>query len=316
MSQLIPFDSAKLPAHIKPKAKVANIFAAALGSGFPVISIKGKVWHIVRGDEKTLVTQPDDDEAPAASLEVVIVAANPAKSKVFYSSGYEEGNFAKPDCYSNDGIAPAADAQSPQSKKCATCAQNQWGAKITESGKQAKACSDLMRLAVVPAGQLNDPMLLRVPAASLKSLGQFGETLAKRGVEPQQVVTKLGFDYTVAHPALTFKAIGFLTDDMLSEVNETRQSPVVSQIIGTVAAPVDDEPFVEPAPAPAPKEEKPKVEKAKVDKKPATLVAAEAEAAAQPKSRVKVEDDEETDPKVASGTKPLKEQLEDLEFDD
>lgn len=315
--QLIPFDSNKLPAHIKPKSKVANLFAAALGGGFPVISIKGKVFHIVKGDEKTLVTQPDDDESPASSLEVVIVGVNPNKAKVFYLKGFEEGSIAKPDCYSNDGVAPAADAQTPQAKKCATCAQNQWGSKITENSKQGKACADHMRLAVTPAGQLNDPMLLRVPAASLKMLGIYGETLSKRGVEPHQVVTKVGFDYTVAHPALTFKAIGFVTDAMMAEIAETQQSAVVAQILGT--APVEGAPEAfeqaapEPAPAPAAEPDKPKRVK-----KAATLVQAEEEAATTPAAKVNVEEDEETvaPVKVASGARPLEEELADLEFDD
>lgn len=251
MSQLVPFDSTKLPAHIKPK-KVANAFAAAVGGGFKVLSIKSKVFTIVDGDSKEIVTKPGDD-APASNLEVVILAANAHKSKVYYKGGYTEGSSDKPLCYSNNGIQPEDDAQEPQAKKCATCAHNVFGSKITENGQKAKACSDSIRIAVAPSGLLNDPMLLRVPAASMKALGKYGADLALRGVEPHQVVTKVGFDYTVAYPALTFKAVSFVSDAMLEVITQTQATEVVGQIIGTIAMShtEEDEAFVPAPPAEA-----------------------------------------------------------------
>jgi hypothetical protein len=281
MSNIVSFESAKLPAYLKPKGGIVNMFAAAVSAGgFPVISIKGKVFHIQRGDERTLVTKPDDAEEPASSLEIAVVGLNPNKSKVYYSEGFQEGSAEKPTCYSNDGIAPAADSQEAQAKKCAICVHNQWGSRISDNGSKGKACADHMRLAVAPAGQLNDPMLLRVPAASLKTLGQYGDLLAKRGVTPMQVITKVGFDYSVAHPALTFKAVRFVTEEELAEIEETSKQDTVAQITGTAAAPAGaDEPFEQPAPKP-------------VAKKSALLAAAEEEAESVPKARVKVEDDE------------------------
>jgi len=248
MSNLVPFDSNKLPAHIKPKAKVANPFAALVRNGFKVLSIKSKVFTIVDGENKKLITKPDDPDTPAANLELVVVSANPAKSRVYYKAGYEEGGNSKPDCHSNDNTAPAADAANPQAKKCATCPHAQYGSRITDAGKKSFACSESMRLAVAPAGQLNDPMLLRVPPTSLKALGKYGSDLALRGVEPHQVVTKVGFDYTVSHPALTFKAVSFVSDGMLAEIEETKATDTVGYITGVVAMPPaeDNEEFIPP----------------------------------------------------------------------
>ena len=236
MNDMVAIKASKLPAHLQGKSKAANVFAAAVSAGgFPVVSIKGKVFHLQRGDERVLVTKPGEDGEPASSLEVVILATNPAKSKVFYDSGYEEGSQAKPTCYSNDGMAPAADADEPQAKKCATCPHNQWGSRITDNGGKGKACADSMRLCVAPAGQLNDPMLLRIPPATLKVLGQYGEQLAKRGVEPKHVVTKIGFDYNVAHPALTFKAVRFVEVDELQEIETVLadEAETIGLITGT-----------------------------------------------------------------------------------
>ncbi len=267
MSNLIPFDSAKLPASIAKAFSISfDDFSTGQKGGFPVISIKGKVFHIKRGDEKTLVTKPDGDGEPAASLEVIVLKTHPGVAKTYYSKGFSEGSVEKPDCYSNDGAAPAADAQSPQAKKCAACPHNQWGSKITEDGKKGKSCADVKRLAVAPAGQINDPMLLRVPAASLKTWDQYVDLLKKRGVPPPAVVTKVGFDYTVAHPALTFKPVGFIDEAMAVEVKEVLDTDVVQNIIGgaPTAAEVDNgddapkaaakpAPVEEEAPAPAPK---------------------------------------------------------------
>jgi hypothetical protein len=255
MSDMVAIKSGGLPAHLKGKTKTNNLFAAAVTvGGFPVISIKGKVFHIQRGDERELVTKTGTDDEPASALEVVILSVNPNKSKVFYNSGFVEGSVAKPTCYSNDGIAPASDAEEPQSKKCNVCPHNQWGSRITENGGKGKSCGDSMRLCVAPAGMINDPMLLRVPAATLKTLGQYGSQLSKRGVEPQYVVTKVGFDYNVAHPALTFKAMRFVEEEELATVESTLndEADIIDQITGVADKPsISVEPVAESAPAPA-----------------------------------------------------------------
>jgi hypothetical protein len=283
MSNIVPFDfdSAKLPAYLSAAsfASNANDLTSGVGQGYPIISIKGKVFHLVKGDEKTLITQPGTDD-PASSLEVVILRANPNLSKVYYETGYVEGSDSKPTCYSNDSITPAQDAESPQSVKCATCAHNQWGSKITENDKKGKSCADSRRIAVAMPDRINEPMLIRVPAASLKGLAQFGDMLKKRGVPNYNVVvTKIGFDYTVAHPALTFKPVGFLGEVAATEAMAMATDDVTSQIIGVVAG---AGPSVEPAvalekPTAAPK---PVAEKPKAIPKPA---------AEKPKAEVKVE---------------------------
>lgn len=310
MNDMVAIKASKLPAHLQGKAKTNNLFAAAVSvGGFPVVSIKGKVFHVQRGDERTLITKPGDDDEPASALEVIILSANPNKSKVFYDKGFEEGSVAKPTCYSNDGVAPAADAESPQAKKCAVCPHNQWGSRVTDNGGKGKACGDSMRLAISPSGQVNDPMLLRVPAATLKTLGQYGAQLAKRGVEPHHVITKIGFDYSVAHPALTFKATRFVEADELEEVENAlrEEAETIAQITGVAEAPSHNvEAIAEAAPVKAPK-----------------LVDAEDEAEAAPKAKVKVAVEEEAPaPKAAKKTVKVEEHddidaaLDNLDFDD
>lgn len=238
---IIPFDQAgKLPAFLKSfdiAALNADLTSHA-GGGFPVISIKGKVFAVVRDGERVVLPNPKDPESPATSIDVVLLKANKGTSKVFYLKGYDpkDSEGAKPDCYSADGVAPAADAQNPQAKKCATCAHNQWGSRVTEKGAtKGKACSDTVRMAVAAAGQLNDPMLLRVPPASIKALGEYGQMLAKRGVGYSMVVTKVAFDQEAESPKLTFKPVGFLDDAGFAEVQEMVSSDLVQNILGSSA---------------------------------------------------------------------------------
>lgn len=235
MNQIAKRQSAQLAVH----GKLAELFGDQLGGddltggvsvGFPVLSIKGKVFHIKQGGEATLVTQPNSED-PATSLEVVLVKANKHISKVFYATGYTEGSDAKPTCYSNNGEQPEADSEEIQSDKCATCPQNQWGARITDDGRKAKACSDSRRVAVAPAGDLSNVMLLRVPAASLRPLSDYGKALNKRGVPYQAVVTKLSFDHTVAHPLLKFAPVAALPEDKAVEVYEAMTGDIVESIL-------------------------------------------------------------------------------------
>lgn len=230
MSNLIPFDqNINLPAILT--AIPDDEFSTGQRMGFPVVSIKGKVFHVVRGEEATLVCKPDSDE-PAGSIEVVVIRATPGLSRTYYVGKFVEGSRERPDCYSVDGKLPADDAKTPQAKSCAACPHSQWGSRITEDGKKAMACSNFKRLAVAPVGQLNDPMLLRIPGASLKAWDEYVKLLKQRGVNPTIVATKVSFDWSVAHPALTFKPVGILTEDMIREVIEERGSPTCEAIVG------------------------------------------------------------------------------------
>lgn len=230
-------DTMQLPAHLRAAEELLdsnNELSGGVGMGYPVISYKGKSWAVNAGGQRQVILDPRTGD-PAGSIELVILKANPHLSKVYYPSGYVEGSEEKPACYSNDGIAPAADALNPQSNKCATCPNNAWGSRTTENGSKAKACADSRRLAVAPAGELDRPMLLRVPAATLRDLAQYGEALKRRRAPYQAVVTKIGFDPSVAHPQFVFKAQRWLTEAEFAKVNELLGSEVVSQIVGATS---------------------------------------------------------------------------------
>ena len=245
MSNIIALDDpgAALPAHLAGKydANANAALTSGVGQGYPVLSIKGKVWHVVEGGDRTLVTGADGD--PKSSLDVVVLKANAHLSKIYYASGYEEGSSAPPDCWSSDGVTPALGVTSPQATKCAICPRGQWGSRISETGAKGKECSDSRRLAVAPSEDMSRAYLLRVPAASLKDLAIYGGSLDKRKAPYHGVVTRIGFDHTVAHQKLTFKAMRWLTEAEFNAMGELVDGDVVSAIVGDsegVAAPADD----------------------------------------------------------------------------
>ena len=153
MSALIPFDFSAPSSGAKRRDKSINADVMIGSAGFSVISIKGKVFAIVKGDERTVVTRVVDGETePAPALNLTVVRANP-KSRVFYAKSYTEGDSegAKPTCYSHDGVRPDAMVESPQSNNCQVCPHAQWGTKLSSDGQGGKgtACTVNTRLAVV-----------------------------------------------------------------------------------------------------------------------------------------------------------------------
>lgn len=288
MTDLIPFEDVdNLPALI---AVPDDEFSTGQRRGFPVVSIKGKVFSVTRSGERTMLKALDahgkETKAPATELDIIVLRAAPGLSKTYYDKPYEEGKTEKPTCYSNDGKAPAADAQQPQAKACQTCVHNQWGAKITAAGKKTKSCNDVKKLAIAPLGTPEDAMLLRVPPASLGNWDRYVADLKRRGRNPTAVATKLSFAFEEAHPLLTFAGFAGLGASLQATVASMRESDIVQSILDTSMNAVAefegeaDLPFE--TPVEPPKVEKPKAAKSKPAPKPAETLEEVVAKVAQP----------------------------------
>lgn len=243
-----------------------NDLSAGVQAGFGIIGYKGKVWSTrYRGEEKQLM-RPDGD-GPRNSIEVVILKASGHVSKIWYEHGYVEGSTAAPDCYSTNGITPDVGSKKKQANACATCPMNQWGSRITPTGKQGKQCSDSKRMAIVPLDNLQNeilggPMLLRVPAASLRDLAGYGEKMQALGYPYYSIGTRISFDAAEAFPKFTFGAIRPLSDaeaDVVLAMRGERQVTTIlaegseiAQPPAQVAAPaqVFEQPPAQPVAAP------------------------------------------------------------------
>lgn len=225
---------------------------SAGGEMVPRISLKGARFRIKDGDAETVLD--------STFLDVVIVGSNTGIAKNYYAKAYDASAEATgPDCSSLDGIYPVADAPHPQSDTCAGCPMNVWGSKITPQGQKIKACSDSKRLAIVSADNPDGPVyMLIVTASVLKDFNAYLTQLARRGLSPEMVRTRLAFDPNASYPKLTFALSGYLDEAGLTTIDEVLNDPRVksatgaSQLAALPAPAAAPKPLlVAPAPAPA-----------------------------------------------------------------
>ena len=233
MSNIIPFSSGNLPAYLTNKTAFAEINRDVVsGPSFSVLSIKGKAWTLVKDGQRKILTRPDDPDEALQSINLAVLRAN-TKARVFYIKAYseEESEGAKPDCYSSDGVAPAADARSPQSTKCATCKHAVWGSKANADGK-GTACAVNTRLAVADPDNLEEPILLRVPAGSRAAFADVVKLAESRSVPYNALVLKAAFDKEAPAPKITFKITGLLSDEAYTKASAMYESDEVKEVLG------------------------------------------------------------------------------------
>jgi hypothetical protein len=239
-------------------------FGHGIAPSYGIMGFKGKVWTArYQGQDTPLMR--DDGDGPRNSIEVVLVKASPAISKIFYRSGYVDGSNAAPDCWSGNGVTPAAGVQQKVHPTCADCPMNAWGSRISEAGKPGKACSDSRRVAIVPIQDMDNelfggPMLLRIPAASLKDLKGYADLMNTYQFPVYAVVTKVSFDPKEAFPKFVFQAVRPLNEAEAQKVLKLRDDPRVTAVLAEnldvtpagnaapVAPAVPASPFLEPQP--------------------------------------------------------------------
>ena len=238
-NQMTVFESAQVPAFMQNnQAAQQNAALAALASGFPTISIRGKVFTIVQDGERRVLTRQDDPNAPASYILCTIVAAS-GIVKAYYEHGWTDtAEDNKPTCFSNDGLVPDMSVEHKQCDNCRMCKQNVFGTARNDQGGfgKGKACSDSIRLAVV-SDVNGDTYLLRVPPASLRAIGKYTQMLMKRGVPFSGVVTRIGFEMQEAAPKLTFDFHSFLDQQSYMKVQELATADMTMKIIGKDIAP-------------------------------------------------------------------------------
>lgn len=237
MSNLVP-TNVQLPAHLSSRMGQASSITGAMSSGISVggdapnykrISKRNSRFRIVDGKDETVL--------PSDTLRTIIVGAGPVNgvNKVFYKKWDPDAEDKKPDCYSNLGVVPEADAKDPQAQSCGNCPKNAWGSKITEAGKKMKACADQKRLAVISADDHSEEpevYLYTVTPSELTDFANYGKQLASKGIPPEMCVTELSFDTKASHPKMQFKFGGFVTESQVATIDKLVISDIVKEIIG------------------------------------------------------------------------------------
>jgi len=235
---------ARMTNRSEQSAALLDQLRSGLSSGgemVPRISLKGARFRIKDGDAETVLD--------STFLEVVIVGSNAGIAKNYYAKAYDASAEATgPDCSSIDGVFPLTDAPHPQSDTCASCPMNAWGSKITPQGQKIKACSDSKRLAIVAADNPDGPVyMLIVTASVLKDFMAYLTQLARRGLSPEMVRTRLAFDPNASYPKLTFALAGYLDEAGLDTIDNVLIDPRVKVATGA------NQLAALPAPAAAPK---------------------------------------------------------------
>lgn len=231
------------PTYLKdnPVAKaLAEQTEGGLDGGISInrISLRGMRFRFnVKGVEVAVNPNPH--------LDVVIVAANPYVSRLYYSKPYDDdAPGTRPDCYSIDGRVPEEDSPMVQSAACATCPQNVKGSAVSGGGKY-KACSYAKRAIVVA----HDDIPGIAFAVDFKSQSLFGdddpaqkkynlksyiEALKTNGLIVPAVVTRLSFDDQSSVAKLFMKPVRPLTAEEWQQVEARLNDPVIRSMLADV----------------------------------------------------------------------------------
>lgn len=249
MSNIVPFNFAAPAVNLAKKRETsANaIFLTGNAPNYPELSIKGKVFTLVKGDTRKVLMRTltaDDgtvEQIAVTSIPLVIVAAN-TKARVYFEKGFsEDADIQKPLCFSFDGQRPDGMSNTPQAKSCQVCPHAKWGSKVRTDSGEAKgtACTPRTRMAVTDPNKPAAPFMLNVPPGSLQNLRGAIGLIEAHGKDFFEAALRVKFDMEAATPKLVFEPFGMLTDEALVKVKELQADPIVAEILG-VPTPADD----------------------------------------------------------------------------
>jgi hypothetical protein len=218
MGDVVLFNGKSVPARVaqRQKGELSEMAKALAGGAAAIkrVSIKGGVWRLMHAGKQIAAVEE-------RYLDVVLVNAAKAVSRKFFLKAYDPNDDTAhaPDCYSEDGVIPVAEAKNKQSDKCATCPKN-----IAGSGQgNSRACRFEHRVALVLANDIEgDVLAMSVPGASVfgddgpdgyKPLKNYARYLAAQNVDPAEVITRMKFDTDAEAPKVFFKPMRWLEDD-------------------------------------------------------------------------------------------------------
>ncbi|MGF6599775.1 hypothetical protein P3T23_004509 [Paraburkholderia sp. GAS448] len=258
---------------------IGAALGGGLSGGINRLSIRSSRFRFYRGGTEVYVH-------PERTLKVVIIAASPSVSRIWFKTPYGQVEGARPTCWSRDGVAPEAPLeQIPQIEtnrgwrpvhSCAECPNN-----IKGSGQNGgRACQFKKRIVIVSpddiegeawAFDINAMSLFGEsdPASNLRSLKDYVQYLASprggfpHGIPPHAIVTQLTFDEKPAVPVVRFgvalnseRSAAFLGPDQISAAALRGREPDVLHLLNVDAeeyaasAPVDSMDGVAEAPEP------------------------------------------------------------------
>lgn len=183
------------------------------------------------GTFKRMVNGEQIGNAVRGEINVIIVAALPKVSRIYYKEKFDPNKEATlPNCWSNMGDKPEAAAKDKQHTNCADCPQN-----IKGSGENGgRACRFQRRVSVLVEGDTSgDVYQFNIPAGSLFGKGtgnvhpfeSYVKFLLANGESPDNVVTNISYDLNADTMELLFTPLRNISDEEYELVKAAQDKP-------------------------------------------------------------------------------------------
>jgi hypothetical protein len=211
------------------------------------------------GTFKRIINGEQIGNALRGEINVIIIAALPKVSRVFYKGAYDpDAKPTLPDCWSNLGDKPEAAASNKQGANCADCPMNIVGSGTNGKGR---ACRFQRRVAVLVAGDpTGDIYQFNIPARSLFGKGtgnvhpfeSYKNHLIANRESPDSVVTNISYDLNADSMELLFTPLRNTSDEEHAMVIAAQANPEAQQYTKLTVAQTDKV-TKQPEPIAAPK---------------------------------------------------------------
>lgn len=243
-NDIVNLEAFKAARTADPDLPMDESLAGGIGTSYGIVGYKGKTWSLRYRGETHLFKNAQGELAQA--IYVAILHAAPGKSKSYFPN-YEDNAKDPPLCSSLDGVVPDEGVEQQQAEACAICSRNVL--KTLPNGRRGKECQDYKRLAVMlmpnaTAPMFGEPLLepvfLRVPPASLNSLGMLEQRMGPKGLgyHFSAYLTKISFvqvdakGQPMAYPQMEFYAVRPFKPDEMVPIKDMRKNPQCQRITG------------------------------------------------------------------------------------
>lgn len=175
-------------------------------------------------------------------LNVVIINSSPKVGRIFYAKQWTpDAEPTAPDCFSNDGQAPDAGSENPQSARCDTCQQNIKGSGMGNS----KACRYSRRIAVLLEDDFGTALEGEVYQMNLASKSLFGESpaanthtfenyikyLGNNGKSLDWYITRMSFNENNDNQSLLFTPVEHIKRNHYDVITKVANTPAVHKMV-------------------------------------------------------------------------------------
>jgi len=216
-----------------------------LGQTLASSSTSRRIQCNINGTFKKLVNGEQIGNSVRGTMNVIVIAAQPKVSRVYYAGKYDPNAEATmPNCWSNAGDIPEAAATDKQHANCADCPMN-----VKGSGENGtRACRFQRRISVLLEGDTTgDIYQMSIPSKSLFGKGSgnvhpfesYVKFLVANGESPDTVVTTVAFDDEVEGMELVFSPSRPVTDEEYTLIQKAQARPEAEMYTRITVASVD-----------------------------------------------------------------------------